>query len=155
MNLAVSQSAKDILDMKSSEYEELQSIKDKNFTIREIDIIACLIHNRGEKKIAALLSISPRTVSAHVRNIMQKLTCNSREAIIDFIEKSGKLNFLKNHYNILLINATFQNYLVKIGKLYNRNAFNIVAILLIRCCRILPLLIDFILINSFKSIEFN
>ncbi len=111
--------------MKSSEYEELQSIKDKNFTIREIDIIACLIHNRGEKKIADLLSISPRTVSAHVRNIMQKLTCNSREGIIDFVEKSGKLNLLKNHYNILLINATFQNYLVKIGKLYNRNALNI------------------------------
>jgi len=125
MNLAVSQSAKNILDMKSSEYEELQSIKDKNFTIREIDIIACLIHNRGEKKIADLLSISPRTVSAHVRNIMQKLTCNSREGIIDFVEKSGKLNLLKNHYNILLINATFQNYLVKIGKLYNRNALNI------------------------------
>ncbi|MFK8040590.1 MAG: helix-turn-helix transcriptional regulator [Rickettsiaceae bacterium] len=111
--------------MKSSEYKELQSVKDKNFTIREIDIIACLIHNRGEKKIAALLSISPRTVSAHVRNIMQKLACNSREGIIDFVEKSGKLNLLKNHYNILLINATFQNYLVKIGKLYNRNAFNI------------------------------
>jgi DNA-binding CsgD family transcriptional regulator len=111
--------------MKPSEYEELQSIKDKNFTIREIDIIACLVNNRGEKKIAALLSISPRTVSAHVRNIMQKLACNSREGIIDFIEKSGKLNLLKSHYNILLINATFQGYLVKIGKLYNRNERNI------------------------------
>lgn len=111
--------------MKLSEYEELQSVKDKNFTIREIDIIACLVNNRGEKKIAALLSISPRTVSAHVRNIMQKLACSSREGIIDFIEKSGKSHILKNHYSILLINATFQGYLVKIGKLYNRNELNI------------------------------
>ena len=100
--------------MKSSEYEELQSIKDKNFTIREIDIIACLIHNRGEKKIADLLSISPRTVSAHVRNIMQKLTCNSREGIIDFVEKSGKLNLLKNLKKFLFltfnIRPIHQNY---------------------------------------------
>jgi len=69
----------------------LNNIKDINFTHREIDIIACVLHNRGEKKTASLLSISPRTVSAHIHNVMLKLGCNSREHLIDFIEKSGKL----------------------------------------------------------------
>ena len=51
----------------------LNSIKNLAFTFREIDIIACVMHNRGEKKIASLLLVSPRTVSSHVYNIMGKL----------------------------------------------------------------------------------
>ena len=41
----------------------LKQIGDMNFTLREIDIIACIINNRGDKKIAFLLSISYYSVS--------------------------------------------------------------------------------------------
>ena len=70
---------------------EISGVK---FTLREMDIISCILHNRGEKKIATLLSISYKTVSAHVHNIMNKLSHSSREYIIDYIEKSGKLQII-------------------------------------------------------------
>ena len=69
--------------------EHLETINGINFTQREIDIIAFTLTRRSSKTIAPLLSISPRTVENHISNIMMKLECNSREAIIDFIEKSG------------------------------------------------------------------
>lgn len=101
-------------------YEQhLSVIKDVKFTFREIDLIACIIHNRGEKKIAYLLSISPRTVSAHVYNVMNKLGCNSKDQIIDFIEKSGKLSVLREYYVHLLIKAHFEKKLVKIASQIN------------------------------------
>lgn len=92
------------------------------FTFREIDLIACIINNRGEKKIASLLSVSPRTVSAHVYNIMGKLNCNSKDQIIDFIERSGKLLHLRQYYLHLLIKAEFEKSLTRIGRQLNRNS---------------------------------
>ena len=50
--------------------DHLNILANIKFTSREIDIIACILHNRGEKKIAALLLISPRTVGTHIHNIM-------------------------------------------------------------------------------------
>jgi DNA-binding CsgD family transcriptional regulator len=48
----------------------LYEIRNINFTQREIDIIGCILHNRGKKKIASLLSISHRTVSVHTYNMV-------------------------------------------------------------------------------------
>ena len=76
----------------------LKVIKNIKFTFREIDIISCIIHNRGEKKIALLLSVAPRTISTHVRNIMNKLGCNSKDQIIDFIESSGMSSIIREYY---------------------------------------------------------
>ncbi len=99
---------------------ELNIISNIKFTRREIDIIACVVHNRGEKKIASLLFISPRTVGTHVHNIMLKIGHSSREYLIDFIVKSGKLSFLKHYYLQILIESLFNDYLIKIGKLFNK-----------------------------------
>lgn len=98
----------------------LNVIKNLNFTAREIDIISCILHNRGEKKIASLLLISPRTISAHVYNIMNKIGCNSKDQIIDFIETSGKLAIIKEYYTHLVIKAHFEKLLLKIGSTVNR-----------------------------------
>ena len=106
-------------------YEEcLREIGDIKFTFREIDVVSCIIHNRGEKKIASLLQISPRTVGTHLHNIMLKLGQNSRESIIDFIEKSGKLLYIKKYYFYILIQSAFEQSLVKIGKTINRKSFD-------------------------------
>ena len=94
------------------------------FTFREIDIIACILHNRGEKKIASLLSISPRTVGTHVHNITLKLGQSSRESIIDFVEGSGKLLFIRKYYLHLLIQNSFEKHLTKIAKIINRKGIN-------------------------------
>ena len=68
--------------------KDLETINGIKFTWREIDIVAFMVHGKSTKKIASFLSISPRTVENHVRNIMMKIECNSREAIVDFVEKS-------------------------------------------------------------------
>lgn len=99
---------------------DLSNIGGINFTFREADVASCIIHNRGEKKIASLLNISPRTVSAHVHNIMLKLGCNSRECIIDFLEKSGKIILIRKYYLHLLIENSFIAHLLKVGKLLNK-----------------------------------
>lgn len=86
----------------------LKIINQISFTFREIDIITCLLHNRGEKKIAALLSISPRTVGAHTHNIMRKCGINSRDGIIDFIEKSASFQHCKQYYIYLVMQSKFE-----------------------------------------------
>ncbi len=78
----------------SSQY--IEKINGIHFTHREIDILAFLISGRSGKKIASCLAVSPKTVENHTRNIMGKLSCNSRESIIDFVEKSGKFLFAKS-----------------------------------------------------------
>ena len=113
------------LNKRKELYEDfLREIGSIKFTFREIDVISCIMHNRGEKKIASLLQISPRTVGTHLHNIMLKLGQNSRESIIDFIEKSGKLPYIKKCYFHILIQSAFEQSLVKIGKTINRKVFD-------------------------------
>lgn len=102
-------------------YEKyLQDISGVKFTIREIDVISCLLHNRGEKKIGALLEISHRTVSSHVRNIMVKIGSGSRDGLIDLVEKSGKLVQFRTYYFCLILRGLFEKSLKKIAALINR-----------------------------------
>lgn len=100
----------------------LEIINQKNFTQREIDVIACILGGRSAKKIASLLSISPKTVANHIRNVMLKLGCNSQENLIDFIEKSGKYNVIKKYYLCLLVQEKFKLELEKISSIsYKQN----------------------------------
>jgi DNA-binding NarL/FixJ family response regulator len=82
--------------------DKIRKIKEILFTTREVEIISCLINGRGVKKIASLLLMSPKTVEVHIRNVMLKIDCNSREKIIDFIESSeNHLAIRKCYYFIL------------------------------------------------------
>ena len=92
----------------------LAAIKRKKFTPREIDIIACLVYGLADS-IPSFLSISLKTMETHIHNIMLKLECNSREGIIDFIEQSEKLPFVKTHYQSLVIDVLFENSLKEIA----------------------------------------
>ena len=95
----------------------LVNLSDINFTRREIDILACLLSARGTSKIAHFLCISPKTVVTHIRNIMFKLDCNSRERIIDFLERSGKVSMLRQHYSNLIAQSAFEKCLKGVSKL--------------------------------------
>lgn len=117
----------DELDYKNSDINRFTdlcaSLKNINgicFTRREIDVIACILGGRSSKKTATILSIHHKTVANHIHNIMSKIRCNSRENIIDFIEKSGKFGLIKTHYLNLSIQTTFDNELKKIAALPNR-----------------------------------
>lgn len=95
----------------------LLSINNIHFTKREIDVIACVLSARKTSKIAYFLSINTRTVETHLRNIMSKLECNSREGILDFVEASDKIHFLRRYYSLLQIEVIFKKSLKDISKL--------------------------------------
>ena len=92
-------------------------INNIKFSAREMDILACVVGGRTAKKIASFLYISPRTVENYIRNLTLKLECNSRESLIDFIEKYDKLFLIKKHYSNLLIQAEFEKGLNEISRL--------------------------------------
>lgn len=93
----------------------LESVNEIKFTRREIDILAFLLSGRSAKTIATCLSLSPKTIEAHMHNIMRKVECNSRDGVIEFIEKSKKLPLLKEYYLSLLVQATFEKQLSEIA----------------------------------------
>ncbi len=97
--------------------DHLATIEGIHFTHREIDIMACLLHVRGTSKISSLLVVSSHTVVTHVRNIMSKLECSSREEIIDFIEKSHKSSLFKKYYAGFVVASAFAKSLEKISQL--------------------------------------
>lgn len=72
---------------------QLSRISGISFTRREVDVMACLLGARKTSKIAYFLSVDPRTIETHVRNITLKIECNTREGIIDFLEHSDKVPF--------------------------------------------------------------
>ena len=97
--------------------EHLSTINGVKFTPREIDVMACLLSARRTSQIASMLSIAPRTVTTHFRNIMLRLDCNSQEGIINFVERSHKLSILREYYSSLIIELAFKKALKEISKL--------------------------------------
>lgn len=87
------------------------------FTRREVDIMACLLHVRNTGKIASLLNISSTTVITHIKHIMEKLKCSSRESIIDFIEGPQNLGLIKQYYASLITHVAFEKSLRACSKL--------------------------------------
>ncbi|MGI9214119.1 MAG: helix-turn-helix domain-containing protein, partial [Gammaproteobacteria bacterium] len=102
-------------------FNQLETIDKVLFTVREIDIIACVVNMRGSSKIASILNISPRTVETHIFNIKRKIDNNAREGVIDFVERSGKSFLMRKHYQNLLIQTDFNKKLKSIAKLIHNN----------------------------------
>jgi DNA-binding NarL/FixJ family response regulator len=50
----------------------------EDLTRREVAVVQRLAVGRTNREIAGELFLSPRTVDAHVRNILRKLDCRSR-----------------------------------------------------------------------------
>lgn len=96
-------------------FDQLKKVNDVLFTLREVDIISCVLNMRGSSKIASILEISSKTVEAHIVNIKRKIDRNAREGIIDFIERSGKGYFVRKHYQHLLIQSDFNKRLKRLS----------------------------------------
>lgn len=82
-----------------------------HFTHREMDVLACLLYARTTGKMAALLNVASTTVTTHIKNIMRKLKCSSRESIIDFVERSHNVDIIKMYYVSVVIHSAFKNSL--------------------------------------------
>lgn len=103
-------------------YDNLENLNGIKLTIREIDIISCILYCRSEKKIAQILTISPHTVSTHVSNILKKYKIGSKESIIDLVDQSETHNIFSMHYKSLVRKYKFSNYMHALGTLMSPNS---------------------------------
>jgi len=62
---------------------------DQLLTNREIDVLKCLAQGSSNREIALTLSISSRTVTTHIRNILDKLGLNNRTQAALFAVQHG------------------------------------------------------------------
>lgn len=100
--------------------ENLKSINGITFTKKEIDVISGIVSGKSGGTISLYLGISPRTFEVHIRNIMLKLNCNSRDRVINFTEQTATFNAFYNHYLQLLLKYAFNSQLKKIEKLISK-----------------------------------
>jgi len=67
------------------------------FTPRELDCLKLLAQGRTMKEIGKMLGgISPRTVETHLIRVKDKLGCNRKSEILDFIWSNQNIIFAKN-----------------------------------------------------------
>jgi DNA-binding CsgD family transcriptional regulator len=60
-------------------------------TVREHEVLTALTHRRGNKDIATMLCISPRTVEKHIASLLAKTHQPDREALIGFAAAAAPL----------------------------------------------------------------
>lgn len=101
-------------------FPKINCINGVYFTKREIEVISCIINARGVKKIASILTISPRTVEGHIHNILLKLSCNSRESVKDFVERSEQIVDINQYYLDLLITSFLTHQLKLVAPLLQK-----------------------------------
>lgn len=92
----------------------IRNLNNIKFTNRELDIISLLLAGKSVAHIAIFFAISPKTVEIHLRNIMGKLGCNSKESLLDCIDNSNKSYLIQEHYKTLLLNEAFEQQLKNI-----------------------------------------
>lgn len=73
-------------------------------TLKEIEVLSCLVNNVKRKQIAIMLDISENTIKYHIKNISVKLECNSQTDISYAAQCFFKLRRLNMVYKKL--NAT-------------------------------------------------
>lgn len=129
-----------------SHYSDAYIINSIRFTARELDILSGLTSGHGMKAIAALLHISPKTVESHIRNIMLKLQCTSKEQILKFIEQSEFHQQLIEHYRNLYAQNYLDNILQQISRQNQSSSKTCIIICHLdpqntqKCCRLVEVL---------------
>lgn len=111
----------------------LENICSVKFTKREVDIISTLLYLKNNKKIANFLSqlsqaINANSVQTHIANIMRKIGVSSRADIMDFVQKSGKHEWVKAYYCSLLIQKELLSCLTEISQIIKLRVDNITII---------------------------
>ncbi len=72
----------------------LPHTKKHYLTLREMDILRCLLYGYSAKKTGVKLGISYRTVESYIDGLKSKLDCAKKGDIISFCIKSGLFKIL-------------------------------------------------------------
>ncbi len=86
---------------------ELNNIK---LTLREIDVIACILSGKIAKTMSGILGIETRTYETHYANVKKKLQINTKEHLITLIETSTSPLIYKKHVSLLQIEKNILEY---------------------------------------------
>lgn len=112
------------LNLQNNESESLlQKLVIYKFTRRDLDIVASLYCGRSSS-IPSFLNVSKRTLEGYIYQITKKVGCNSREGIIDFVEKKNYISDFKRHYTFLLVENNFTRTLKEIEKKFVGSNFS-------------------------------
>src|SRR3990167_4088189 len=99
----------------------LTTINNVSLTMREVDVLSCLMHGRNAKGIANFLSISPKTVASHIYNASNKFGCDT-DGMMALLSKSDQSHPLKEYYRALLTSISFQESLKEIKEQLTKTA---------------------------------
>jgi len=58
-------------------------------TVRELDVLRCLMNGRSRNEVGALLQISPNTVRTHIQGILHKLKVHSTLMAVTLARRAG------------------------------------------------------------------
>ena len=73
------------------EYEAIVPKSASDLSTRELDVLELVAVGRTDAEIADRLSISPRTVGAHISNMLNKTNANNRVELVIWAIASGVL----------------------------------------------------------------
>lgn len=105
--------------------KHLKIINGVSFTYREVDVISALLNMEGNR-LPSFLSIQPRGIETHTRNIRQKAGgLADQKSIIEFVKQSENFNIIKNEYFLhLQIRVFFEKQLRKLAKTFCTSGFS-------------------------------
>lgn len=82
---------------------KIGTLNNIKFTLREIDVIACVLSGKIAKTMAGILGIETRTYETHYANVKKKLQINTKEHLITLIENYASTLIYKSHASLLQI----------------------------------------------------
>lgn len=101
-------------DQYYAQFRVLHGIK---FTIRQIDVLSCMVNARTKyKEIANILGIEVTVVRSHISAIREKVRNSSHTDILQFVESSNLYNEIKSHFIFLVRINEFDALLKGIAK---------------------------------------
>ncbi len=81
-------------NMNQRNYNIVESFEKFNLTNRETECLFYLVRGKTAKQMAAILSISFRTIEKHISNIKHKLNCTTKSDLIDKAIQHNFINYL-------------------------------------------------------------
>ncbi len=78
-----------VIDRRLAVPEETSAGPASSLSARELEVLQLIVHGKSNKDIAAILQISPNTVSVHRANIMQTLEIHNTAELVVYAIRNG------------------------------------------------------------------
>lgn len=75
-----------------------QACNNQYLTLREIDVLKCILFGYSAKKIGLSLGISFRTAETYIENLKLKLSCNRKSEIIERVVELGLMQWVNLNF---------------------------------------------------------